>query len=379
MPAQVTNYQCPACTGPLHYAEDSGKLKCDYCGSTYEVSEIEALYADKEAEAAAAQAAEEAKGNSEMAWNVAAAGGEWGEDADSMRAYSCPSCGAQILCDATTAATSCPYCGNPTVVPGQFGGTLRPDYVLPFKQDKEAAVKALKAHYKGKILLPKAFKEGNHIEEIKGIYVPFWLFDGDAEADMVFHATNSSSHREGDYIVTNTRHYNVGRSGNIAFEKVSVDGSSKMPDDFMDSIEPFDYQDLKEFSTAYLPGFLADKYDVNAAQAAPRAEERCRNTTKNSVRKTVIGYDTVSVRSESIVLHRGDVKYALMPVWLLNTKWNDQNYLFAMNGQTGKMVGDLPIDKKKKRLWFWGVAIAASAVLTALFSGPFGHLFSSWL
>ena len=260
-------------------------------------------------------------------------------------------------------------------MPGQFGGTLRPDYVLPFRLSKEDAVRALKEHYKGKILLPKAFTRQNHIEEIKGVYVPFWLFDGEADADMTFHATNSETHRSGDYIVTRTSHYEVGRSGTIAFEKVPVDGSSKMPDDFMDSIEPYDYSDLKKFSTAYLPGFLADKYDVDAAGAAERADTRCRNTAEASVMRTVTGYASVNIRTEDIRLRRGEVKYALLPVWLLSTRWQDKNYLFAMNGQTGKMVGDLPADKGKLNKWFWGTGIGASLLFILLFSGLLSGLF----
>lgn len=392
MPDQVTNYKCPACTGPLHFVGASGKLECDYCGSTYEVKEIEALYAEQEAKAAAAQQAAEEKeaeaaaaaaehpetdgtqAEEEMGWDVSGVGGDWGEDAAKMRAYTCPSCGAQLICDETTAATSCPYCGNPTVVPGQFGGTLRPDFVLPFKLSREDAIKALKQHYKGKILLPKAFTAENHIQEIKGVYVPFWLFDGEASVNMSFSASNSYTSREGDYRVTRTKHYDIRRSGTIGFEKVPVDGSSKMPDDFMDSIEPYDYKDLKEFSTAYLPGFLADKYDVDAEAASKRADSRCKNTAVDSVRRTVHGYSTVIPRSQRVRLERGEVKYALLPVWMLSTKWKDKNYLFAMNGQTGKMVGDLPTDKGKFHLWFWSTAVGASAVLSLLFSGPLGRL-----
>ena len=186
MPTQVTNYQCPACTGPLHFVGASGKLECDYCGSTYDVAEIEALYAEKEAKAAETQQKEEQKQAArkqeaaDNGWDTSDMSDDWGDDADAMRAYSCPSCGAELICDETTAATSCPYCGNPTVVPGKFAGALKPEYVLPFKLAKEDAVKALKAHYKGKPFLPKAFSAENHVQEIKGVYVPFWMFDGKA-------------------------------------------------------------------------------------------------------------------------------------------------------------------------------------------------------
>ena len=140
MPAQITNYQCPACTGPLHFVGESGKLECDYCGSSYEAAEIQALYAEKEEKAAAAQqAAEEAKkdhGTSPIdggVWDTSGFCQDWGAEGKGMRAYSCPSCGAELVCDETTAATSCPYCGNPAVVPGQFSGVLRPDFIIPFK------------------------------------------------------------------------------------------------------------------------------------------------------------------------------------------------------------------------------------------------------
>ena len=132
MPSQVTNYQCPACTGPLHFAGDSGKLECDYCGSAYEVSEIEALYQQKEEQAVKAHEDAQTKGAEDDGWDTSGLSGDWGADAAEMKAYNCPSCGAELICDESTAATSCPYCGNPTVVPGQFGGTLRPDFVLPF-------------------------------------------------------------------------------------------------------------------------------------------------------------------------------------------------------------------------------------------------------
>ena len=133
MPAQITEYKCPACTGPLHFVGESGKLECDYCGQSYDVAEIEALYAGQEAKAEAAFQQAEAKGENgepgeEPAWDTSALQGDWGADGEGMKAYSCPSCGAELICEATTAATSCPYCGNNTIVPGQFGGTMKPDY-----------------------------------------------------------------------------------------------------------------------------------------------------------------------------------------------------------------------------------------------------------
>jgi uncharacterized Zn finger protein (UPF0148 family) len=367
MPTQVTNYQCPACTGPLHFVGVSGKLECEYCGASYDVAEIEALYAEKEEKAAAAQqAAEETRQSAPSgdggAWDTSTLSEDWGAEGDGMRAYGCPSCGAELICDETTAATSCPYCGNPTVVPGQFSGQLRPDFIIPFKLSKEDAVRALKGHYKGKFFLPKSFTQENHVQEIQGIYVPFWMFDGEAEGDARYAATRSHTYRSGDYEITETEHYDIYRAGSISFEKIPADASSKMPDDHMDSIEPYDYQELKPFSTAYLPGFLADKFDVTVEQCRQRADQRCEGTLSATLRDTVTGYHTCTLIHDSVNLKRGKVHYALMPVWMLNTKWKGKDFLFAMNGQTGKLVGDLPVSWGR----FWGLFAAIAVPLSVL-------------
>lgn len=354
MATEVTNYQCPSCTGPLHFSSDSGKLDCDYCGEAFEVETIELLYEDKD------QAAADAASKPE--WDLTM--DEWGEEeAAHMRAYSCPSCGAQIICDDTTAATSCPYCNNPTVVPGQFTGMLRPDFVIPFKMDKEAAKAALKNHYKGKKFLPKTFSMENKIEELKGIYVPFWLFDGISDGDVRYRATRIHSHTQGDEKVTVTEHYHVVREGNVRFEKVPVDGSTKMPDAHMDAIEPYDYLALVPFSPAYLPGYLADKYDVEKNVCIERANERIRSSTEDKFASTITGYASVVPESSTINISPGEVKYAFLPVWLLNTKWKGKDFLFAMNGQTGKLIGDLPVDWRKFFAWFTCISLPMMLLL----------------
>ena len=350
MPSQITNYQCPSCNGPLHYDGNSGALVCDYCGRKYSANEIESYYSLKDQQAIEAhQAAEDKKTDAEQEeWDFSSITGEWGKDGE-VRQYNCPSCGAELILDANTAATSCPYCGNPTIVPSQLSGMLKPDYVIPFKYDKKQAVDALKRYYKGKYFLPKAFHDENHLEEIKGLYAPFWLYDGAIAGDLVFHATKVSSYRAGNEEVTTTDHYTVNRSGMVSFERVPADASSKLPDPHMDSIEPYDYSELKPFSTGYLPGYMADKYDIDAMSQIERIATRERNTVRSAITSTVIGYSTASVQSERYRIIPGKVHYALLPVWLLTTNWNGDRYVFAMNGQTGKLIGDLPVDKKR----FW--------------------------
>ncbi|MBR7149130.1 MAG: hypothetical protein IKD13_09905, partial [Firmicutes bacterium] len=158
------------------------------------------------------------------------------------------------------------------------------------------------------------------------------------------------------------QHYHVRRAGTVSFEKIPVDASSKMPDEYMDAIEPFDYADLKEFSTVYLPGFMADKYDVVVADCSRRADDRAAETAYRAMEASVKGYMTKICINKDILLKRGEVKYALLPVWLLSTQWKGKNFLFAVNGQTGKMVGDLPVSGGK----FWGLFAGLTTLMTAL-------------
>ncbi|MCL2060243.1 MAG: hypothetical protein FWH01_14520 [Oscillospiraceae bacterium] len=343
----------------MRFAGESGQIECEHCGTQYETGVIEQIYADKEQAAASA--------GTEPRWDTSMAGSGWGEEeASHMRGYSCPSCAAEIICDDTTAATSCLYCGNPTVVPGQFSGQLKPDYVIPFKLDKNHAIEALKKHYSKKKFLPKSFADANHLEEIKGVYVPFWLYDADTDAYMRFRATKMRSYTRGDYRITETDHYRVVREGTVAFAKVPVDASTKMPDAHMDAVEPYEYAELREFSSAYLPGFFADKYDQDAEACSKRANERITVSTEDAFTATAVGYTSLTREYSNIQLKRGDVRYAMLPVWMLSTKWKDKNFLFAMNGQTGKLIGDLPVDWQLFWMWFAGIFAVSMTVFSLI-------------
>ena len=241
MGLESVNYQCPACGGPLRYDGGKGKLICDHCDSEFEVAQIEAMFATAEAKA------------EERAASASAQTLDGG--------YVCASCGAQLMTDGTVAVSRCPYCGNQTMQAATFTGDFKPDLVIPFKLDHKAAVAALDEHYKGKILLPREFKTGNHIDEVQGVYVPFWLYDSSANGSATFEATNTRSYMCGDDEIIETDHYTCERSGSMAFTLIPVDGSTRMPDGHMDSIEPYDYQSLVTYSSAYLPGFLANRWD----------------------------------------------------------------------------------------------------------------------
>jgi len=351
----LQEFKCPCCDGAIEFNAGTQKMKCPYCGTEFEVADL-AAYQDEL----------NAQPHENMTWDTAA-GTQWtAGEADGLRIYTCNSCGGEVVADETTGASECPFCGNPVIMTGQFAGSLRPDLVIPFKIDKKAAIAALQNHYKGKLLLPRVFKDQNHIEEVKGLYVPVWLFDTDAEAHVRYKATRVRTWSDSRYRYTETNHYSVIRGGDIGFENVPVDGSSKMDDVLMESIEPFNINDAVDFNTAYLSGFLADKYDVDANASIDRANQRIKNSTEEAFAATVHGYTTVVPVTSNICLHNGRARYALYPVWILNTVWNGKKFTFGINGQTGKVAGDLPMDKGAFWRWLLGIAGGVSAAVFAL-------------
>ena len=357
MSVTVLEYKCPCCGGAIEFNAKLQKMKCPYCDTEFETEALQAYEEDK--------AVQE---EDQLNWDTKA-GREWQDGEEStLSSYVCKSCGGELVCDENTAATSCPYCGNPIVLTGRISGTLKPDYVIPFRLDKKAAKEALRNYIKGKKMVPKLFKDENHLDEIKGIYVPFWLFDADAQAHIRYRATRIHTWADRNYTYTRTSHFAVIRDGEVGFRQVPVDGSSKMQDDLMESIEPFDFSRALDFETAYLAGYLADKYDVSADDSISRANDRIRKSTSDAFASTVHGYAAVTQEQASIKLNNSQAKYALYPVWLLNTSWNGKNYTFAMNGQTGKFVGDLPLDKKAFALWAGGIGAIAATVGFALLS-----------
>ncbi|MBR1646180.1 MAG: hypothetical protein IJ685_05305 [Selenomonadaceae bacterium] len=340
------SYKCPNCGAPLTFLPGKKTVTCEYCSTEFEISAIEELFRGKQELAARAAEAQEAK------WETDDAGSEFTDDeAKNLHAFTCSSCGAELVCDENTMATECVYCGNPTMIPKRFDGMLKPDYVIPFKKTKQDAVNALKKFYEGRMLLPSDFTANNRVEAIQPMYVPFWLFDSEVSAQVDFRAERIRIYSDGDYTVTETQVYRCRREGSMRFKKIPVDGSKKMDDDNMDSIEPFDYAELVPFSAAYLTSYLADKYDMDAEACTPRANERVENSTIEVLKNTVQNYDAVQVEDAAVMKDVGKVSYAMVPVWILTTRYKDKPYTFMMNGQTGKVVGELPYDSTKAILY----------------------------
>ena len=347
----VIEYKCPCCNAGLVFGSQVQQLKCEYCDNTFDIDTVRAYNESKESDA-----------GEEFTWE-AQESQQWSQAEEaSLNAFQCPACGGEILTDDTTAATFCPFCENPSIMPTRLSGSLKPDAVLPFQKSKEDAKAAFLQLCKGKPLLPKAFTSQQRLEKITGMYVPFWLYDCDADFEGSYQATRIHRWSDAKYNYTRTEHFLLNRKARASFVGIPMDGSAKMEDAFMESIEPFDYGKMVPFDMAYLTGYLADKYDVPSESGESRIRERVQQSMQDRLQPSLLGYATVIPTNRRVQIHHSKAKYVLLPVWMLNSNYNGKIYTFAMNGQTGKMTGSFPVCPKRTAAWFGGICAGVTAV-----------------
>ncbi len=356
--ASISSYKCPNCSASIPFDAASGQLKCGHCGTSFEMDKLNEFNVEQELEADVCE------------WNLEKKETVGTED---KVAYVCPACGGEVVGDENMSATACPYCGTPIVVGDKLDGMLKPDMLIPFRLTKDQAKEKYYEFLKKKVFLPNDFKVNNLIDKIQGIYVPYWLFDADASGQARFRCTRTRHYRSGDYEITETSYYLVYRDGSASFEKVPVDASSKLNDALLDSLEPFDYKECTDFNPAYLSSYLADKYDQNEDETISKANYRIKNSMINILASSVIGYDSVIPQGASVQFRNGKAHYALLPVYIFSSRYKGEVYQFAMNGQTGKFAGDLPMDKGKATVYslmiFLGVFIVTFLIIFFMSKG----------
>lgn len=350
----TTVLKCPGCGSSLPYNAEKGLWVCETCGAEFSEEEILKMT--------------EAKSDADIDINKSDYKEDTTPDPDQpqLNLYRCQNCGAEMVTDENTASTFCVYCGSTGILKSRLEGKFRPKYVIPFSTTKQQAIAAYNGLRKKRFLAPKEFGQRENIEKITGVYIPFWLYDGQSEGyiDGERHEL-AKTWREGDYKCSQTNVYHEYREGMESFERVPADGSEKFDDNLMDSIEPFKFEALVPFNYSYLSGFLAEKYDVSAEDNEDRANLRMNNSLKQSLTSTINGVLVSS--KEDINCKIENVDYVLLPVWMLNTFVKGKPYSFAMNGQTGKIVGDIPISKGKSALFFL-ILFALGFGIAALFA-----------
>lgn len=356
----VVQLKCPNCGGSLTFNPEKQSYSCEYCLSDFNQDEIQKVLSDKEEEAQKPAAQEDIYSAPTQ------------EQQDEFNAqtnlYVCDNCGAEIICEENTAATFCYYCHSPVALKGRLTGECRPELVIPFQYTREQTLEMYKNWCKKKWFIPNDFTSEPTLEKIVGLYVPFWLADCKINADMQAEGRKIHSYISGDYNVTHTQVYYVERSAYMSYMGVPADGSKKLDDRLMDAIEPFDYRKFVPFSMSYLSGFFADKYDVSKAEVLPRIKGRIEGGAQQVLAQDVKGYTTLTPQSKRTNIISTTWHYAMLPVWFLTYKYKGKDYFFGMNGQTGKIVGILPVSGAKLAL-LAAILLAVFGVLGALLGG----------
>lgn len=338
--SSVKKYKCLNCGAGLEFSPANQNWKCHYCFSDFSIESVEEAYADGELPE---------------------------EDSPELDSYSCNSCGAELLADDTISATFCLYCKNPTIIKNRFSGRFKPQLVIPFRLTKEDAQKIYTKWIKRRIFAPKEFKSREEIDKITGVYAPYWLFDCDIDGQIEGVGTKVRTWTAGDIIYTETSYYNVSREGSCDYTLLPVDGSKKLDDSVMEKVEPFDYSKMVKFSLPYMSGFMAEKYDVDSDEASTSMKKRVQKFYEDRLKGTVKGYSSFKVKSRNVNFNYIGEQYAMLPIYLLVNKHKGKDHLFVLNGQTGKVVGDTPIDRLKQFLFFG--AFTLGTLLITLFGG----------
>ncbi len=356
------NYKCPNCGGPLKFNPDKQKFSCDFCFSDFDEKTIQELYAREEQKENSDERDE--KRAQERAKKAQEAGQTPEEEAV---VYHCPSCGAEVVTTASTAATMCFYCQNPVVLGGRLSGEYKPDRVLPFELSREKAIETFMGYCGKKKFLPKDFLSNEQIEKMTGVYFPYWYVDEQKQAHAEAEGKKIRTWTTGNKEYTETSVFNVVRGGDVIIKNVFERALKSQDRDMLNGVHPFDLSKVKPFSMSFLSGFQAEKRDIEKAELENEMERRMNEYAKQLLEDTMEGYSTIKIRDFQEKTDLSSWNYTLLPVWVLTYKYNGQIMPYAINGQTGKLYGGLPVAKGK--VWALFAIIAVIVFVIAMLGG----------
>ncbi|MBR4515113.1 MAG: hypothetical protein IKO61_09540 [Lachnospiraceae bacterium] len=326
--------QCPNCGGGVRFDAATQFVVCDYCSSQFDP------YDQNFGNMAEAQ-----------------------EDME-ITVFTCRNCGGEIASTQDTAAAFCSYCGSSTILEGRLSKEKKPEMIIPFKLTKEGCKDAFSSRLKRAIFAPTSYKKTAKADGFRGIYMPYWVYDMTQKGRML--VKSSSSHRSGDYIITD--HYDLTGYIDNEYAGVSYDASSSFADDISEQIAPFNVKDIKYFTPSFLAGFYADIADVGPEVYKDTAVDLAKESTYNYLRKSspMAGNsfedskDTVKKRIKTDVNAKHS---AMFPVWFMSYRTKDRVAYATVNGQTGRVSADIPVSVPK----YFAFSLALAAVLFGIF------------
>ncbi len=346
--SSVVSHKCPSCGAEIKFEPSVEKMQCDYCLNTFTVQQLEDY-----AEQMAKKAPEELKRAEEQA---------------KLYGYSCPSCGAEVITDTTTAATTCFYCHNPVSISARLAGEFKPDSIIPFALNREAALEKFQQWIRTKKYVPRDFFSAEQLEKMVGVYFPYWVVDAQLRGKVDATSRSIRTWQQGSMRYTETKTFKLEREGDLYLSDLIKKALKKANRQLVESVQPFDNAGLRDFSYTYLAGFQAEKRDIEAEELDEVTRGEFVGYATEMMRSTVANHPGVS--NERPQLWWTDLKwrYCLLPVWVLTYRQEDDEkvYYYAMNGQTGKVNGELPVDKRRlrrKAFLFGLITFAVTALL----------------
>lgn len=348
----MQKYSCKVCGADLKWNPDAGALLCDYCGASYAATDFkdDTITADENKDTTLQ--AEYTQAGADLA--------------EGMVVYACKNCGAEVVTSNTTMATTCAYCGNAISITNKSAGKFRPEVVVPYAVNKDKAKDIYKQYVNKSFLTPKEFKQANEIEKMQGLFVPFWLHSMDSRAQAQFECENISHTRRGNDRVTTHKVYDVYVDASGIYENIPTDGSKKLEDSLMDALEPFNYTKLTPYNPAFMAGFFSEQPDEEKEATIPRAQQRAIKSMTEQMTASAGNFSTKKVVRFNNRFSNEKASYAMLPVWLLNVKHQGKDYLFAVNGDTGKVVGKLPMSVSKLVLTVLATGLASQVAMMLL-------------
>lgn len=339
----VISYKCPNCSGPLKFDPQTQKQVCEYCESAFTQKELDDFYKETVLESKETKVNEEEKEIFQT-------------DAEGLL-YNCPSCGAQIVTEETTAATFCYYCHNPVVLSGRLEGRDTPDYVVPFSIDRKKAEEIFTGWLKQKKFVPSSFYSKEQIDKLSGVYFPYWLYSCKADAVLDAEGSKISRQRAGDIEYTHKDVYHIDRAGVMNIDNIARNALMKANRILVEGVTPFTYSEMQSFNMSYLSGFVAEIKDVEKVKFEKDVYAEVEKFADDKLQASLSGYTDIRVHKKSVDIQDGKWTYALMPVWTITYKdrEKDKIYYFSINGQTGKVIGELPTDQKKLLFSFMSI------------------------
>ncbi len=328
--------KCPGCGGNLVFSVKDQALTCSFCGNAYSPEKLELIE-----------------------WVRVFDKDSSDEKEDDKNEIVCGSCGARVITEKNTSATFCAFCGSPSLVRERLNRQFRPDCLIPFKITKEEARKKIEKFGRDRRYVPGDFFSKRNLQKITGIYVPFWLMD--SRCNILTKGLGYKNHLSG------RDRYGITATVDLQFKNVPFDGAAKIEDDLMESIEPFDCSELVEFKSSYLQGFYAQRYDLSAERLSDRILARLERYGRETSCTAFSGYDHIDIRNCFVKPHDLEQKYALFPVWILTYEYDGAIYKIAVNGQTGKVDGYLPVNRVKRALrlgLYYGHNVLISSPIT---------------